>query len=63
MSRRVAVCLLILAVSMWAAGASVFLFAESWWRMIGIVLFSFAIPLAILAGRALRRRQELKPSR
>lgn len=62
MSRRATVIVLTLSVLMWAAGVSVFLFAESWWRLFGVVLFSFAIPLFIWAGRALRGTRGTEPS-
>lgn len=62
MSRRVAVWVLIFAVLMWGVGAFVFLFAESWWRLIGVVVYSATIPLFIPAGRALRRPQDSEPS-
>lgn len=55
MTRGGATTLLLLAILMCAAGAFIYLFAESWWRLIGLLLFSFAAPLVVWARRSLRR--------
>jgi hypothetical protein len=54
MTHRLALVLLVASVTLWVAGASIVVFAESWWRIIGVALFVPAIGLAIWGGRFTR---------
>ncbi|WP_309069024.1 hypothetical protein [Microbacterium sp.] len=58
MTKPRAVTLLVISIAAWAAGVAVYLFADSWWRLPGLLAMTVCIPLATVAGRALRKDQD-----
>lgn len=59
MSMRAAILLIVVAIIVYLCGSGLLLFADEFgWRLVGVVMGPFAIPLAIWGGRALRIHRE-----